>query len=489
MNKQEESNMNTTKSPKQPRLSLTKSQLQTAAGAELLNLCQSLTEDGHLMDEEVTALKTWLEENRNTDLPSSDFLTTAVKQIIADGVVTKEERLLLYKAIEIVLPPEVRKEAVDRRKEAESKDKILSGLEREAQKQKEREESERNHPLSSANFMVAGIHYEGRPETIRRYARPEEQVYLARDRNNKYSKNAIEVRLKNSRQIGFVPEDDAVDLAPCMDGECKHYAYITKILTGGHSPIPVVQAYIYRPNASVEGAVSESEIPGEKLYSIGDEIRNLSLPPQKVALHRNPKDRNEVIIWARNLMERKDWLILDTETTGLGPSDEIIQIGIIDPFGNVVFNSLLNPVKRRMSQEAKAKHGIELSSLRNAPTFVDIYPKLRELLHGKLVVAYNIQYENRILTQTCAKHASDDSTLGRIRLTIQCAMTAYSAFIGEWNPKYQDYKWQKLPGTTHDAIEDCLATLKVIKEMANAELSVIPDPWWRCLFKWFARKK
>ena len=256
-------------SPKNPRLSLTKTQLQTAVAAELLNLCQSISEDGHLSDEEVLALKTWLEENRNADLPAIDFLTTTVQKIIADGIVTKEESRLLYKAIEIVLPPEVRKESVERRKEVEAKEKILARLERETQKQKEREEPELSYPLSSAYFMVAGVRFEGRPEVIRSYAKPDEQVFLVRDRQNKYSRNAIEVRLKNGMQIGYVPEDDAVYLAPYLDKESKHYGYITKILTGGRSPIPVVEAYIYKPETLVKGAVRESEVPGKQLFSTG----------------------------------------------------------------------------------------------------------------------------------------------------------------------------------------------------------------------------
>ena len=261
---------NKTETPsKKHRLSLTKTQLQTSVAAELLNLCQSVTEDGHLSNEEVLALKTWLEENRNADLPAIDFLTTTVQKIIADGIVTKEESRLLYKAIEIVLPPEVRKESVERRKEVEAKGKILARLERETQKQKEKEERELNYPLSSANFMVAGVRFEGRPEVIRSYAKPDEQVYLVRDRQNKYSRNAIEVRLKNGMQIGYVPEDDAVYLAPYLDKESKHYGYITKILTGGRSPIPVVEAYIYKPETLVKGAVRESEVPGKQLFSTG----------------------------------------------------------------------------------------------------------------------------------------------------------------------------------------------------------------------------
>jgi hypothetical protein len=254
---------------KKPRLSLKKSQLQSAIATELLNLCQTITEDGRLSQEEVLVLKTWLEKNQDADLPAIDFLTTTVRKIVEDSRVTKEELRLLYKAVEVVLPPEVRKEAVGKRREVEAKEKILTALERDAQKEKERQEREVNYSLLSANFMVAGVRHEGRPEVIKHYAKRDEQVFLVRDRQNKYSRNAIEVRLKNGMQIGFVPEDDAVELAPFLDKGCKHHSYITKILTRGRSPIPVVQAEVYSPEATIMGVVKESQVPEKHLYSKG----------------------------------------------------------------------------------------------------------------------------------------------------------------------------------------------------------------------------
>jgi DNA polymerase-3 subunit epsilon len=213
-------------------------------------------------------------------------------------------------------------------------------------------------------------------------------------------------------------------------------------------------------------------------------------------VYKELKDRNEAILWARGLMQRTDWLIWDTETTGLKQSgsnlmsfDEIIQIGIIDPHGNIVFESLINPVKRRISQGAKDIHGIDLRMLRDAPTFQEIAPKLCEILNGKLVIAYNAEFEQRMLVQTNAKYLKEFRKADDMQFTMHCAMTKYSQFIGEWSNYYKNYTWQKLPGAAHNVIEDCLAVLKIIKRMANAELSQIPDPWWKNLLNYFRRKK
>jgi DNA polymerase III subunit epsilon len=205
------------------------------------------------------------------------------------------------------------------------------------------------------------------------------------------------------------------------------------------------------------------------------------------------QDRNDAIQWARNLLQRTDWLIWDTETTGLKQSgkdlmqlDEIIQIGIVDSKGNTVFESFLNPVKRRMSEEAKIIHGIEFSMLKNAPRFYEIIPVLVEKISGKDVVVYNAEYESQMLKQTFAKYNElekmDYLKDKVLRFTMNCAMVEYSKFIGEWNDKHQDYKFQKLPGASHNVIGDCLATLELIKGMANSEFTEIPTSWWKRLF-------
>ena len=250
-----------------PRVSLTKTQRQAGVGAELLSLCQSVTEDGSLSNDEIAALKEWLDDNRSSDLPAIEFLTATVDRIIADGNVTRAERTELYKAIEVVLPPEARRAAAEQRRAGAAEDWIRDRNEGELQKQRDRELKDRQRPLRAANFMVAGVRYEGRPEIIREYVDEGDTVFLARDRKNKYSRNAVEVRLRNGFQIGYVPEDDVVDIAPLLDQGCPHNALVTKMLTGGRSPIPVVEAYVYRQDAGVEGAVLERDVPQKRVYS------------------------------------------------------------------------------------------------------------------------------------------------------------------------------------------------------------------------------
>lgn len=252
--------------PKKPRVSLTKAQIQEGAGAELLTLCQTVTADGVLTDEEVRELRAWLDANRSHDLPSIDFLLATVERVLADGKVTGDERRELYAAVEKVLPPEARRQAVSQRKAVESEEKDRRRQEREQEKRREREERERNRPIYFVNFMVAGVHYEGRPEVIRRHVQEGDRVFLARDPHNRYSRNAVEVRTEAGYQIGFVPEDYVPEVAPLLDDGAPHTAVVTKMLRNARVPIPVVQAYLYRQDAKIEDLAFPNDVPPKRQY-------------------------------------------------------------------------------------------------------------------------------------------------------------------------------------------------------------------------------
>jgi DNA polymerase III subunit epsilon len=181
--------------------------------------------------------------------------------------------------------------------------------------------------------------------------------------------------------------------------------------------------------------------------------------------HRNPPDRLAAIQWARRLLAAPDaWVVLDTETTGLGITDEIIQIAILAPGGAVLFDSLVKPLGRTsIPSEAAAVHGITIEMLAGAPTFPQIAPRLCEVVGARTVIAYNAEYDRRMLAQTAVMSGARAP-----HWTWDCAMIQYARFVGEWNPRRGEYRYQRLRAGDHSAAGDCRATLKLIAAMASA---------------------
>lgn len=167
--------------------------------------------------------------------------------------------------------------------------------------------------------------------------------------------------------------------------------------------------------------------------------------------------------WAQALLKRSDWVILDTETTGLGPKDEIIQIAILNPESQVLLDTLIRP-SRPISPAASEIHGILDSDVLSAPTYKEIRPEIERCILGKTIVIYNAEYDMRLLRQTNSRYNLTPMLIKRNQ--IECAMLKYSAWRGELWPD-GSYKWQKLPGGDHTALGDCRATLQVIKRMAE----------------------
>lgn len=234
------------------RNSLTKTQRESSVGADLLALCQTMTSDGSLADAEVHALKDWLAQHRHEDLPAVAFLIPLVDRIVADGKITPDERRELHVTIEAVLPTDIRTLSRTVRRERE---KTEARAEKERQRQerdKQRQELALNDPVEDFDFMVAGCRYEGRPAVIAREVRAGDDVVLAREPNNRYSRNAVAVLTKSGQSIGYVPEDDAVDMAPLMDASLRYRASVKKMLDGSASLIPVVVAEFYGRDATVE---------------------------------------------------------------------------------------------------------------------------------------------------------------------------------------------------------------------------------------------
>jgi DNA polymerase III subunit epsilon len=182
-----------------------------------------------------------------------------------------------------------------------------------------------------------------------------------------------------------------------------------------------------------------------------------------IAMHQ--EDRDEAIKWARTRLS-EDAVILDTETTGLY-SAEVIQISVIDMQGQILLDSLVKPIKP-IPADATAIHGITDAMVADAPAWPAVFPHLVDVLKDRTVITYNADFDYGVIADSCIynKLLTDDLPDGW-----RCAMLIYACYIGEWSDYHKGWKWQRLPGGDHSALGDCQATLRLIREMAEAKLS------------------
>ena len=151
-------------------------------------------------------------------------------------------------------------------------------------------------------------------------------------------------------------------------------------------------------------------------------------------------------------------IYLDTETTGLDGSAEIIQIGIVADDGRVLFDSLVQ-CQGDIPEQASAVHGITKDDLLNAPTWPQIHETVcKLLLSAEKLKIYNASFDLRMLRQTAARYDLQLPDLQGF-----CVMKAYGNlfFDGDWIKLTEACHYEKIDISTlpaHNAVGDCQMT-------------------------------
>jgi len=167
---------------------------------------------------------------------------------------------------------------------------------------------------------------------------------------------------------------------------------------------------------------------------------------------------------AADFMSR-DPLIIDTETTGLGPDDEMIEITAIDCSGDIKLDTLIKPIKKIPAASSRI-HGITNDLVINAPPLDSLWTEqLSPLLDCRALCIYNSDFDLRLIKQSLKKYglkwANPDEVL--------CLMKLYGRYRQVWDEYYNHYKWFKL--TTAARESSIQLPEKIHRSLADAELT------------------
>lgn len=173
--------------------------------------------------------------------------------------------------------------------------------------------------------------------------------------------------------------------------------------------------------------------------------------------------------WAQERLADENTVILDLESTGLlreDPETEIAQICILDVHGRPLLSMLLKP-SQPMSETVINIHKITNEQVIKQPIFPQVAKMIAFVLREKHLVAWNADFDVSLLWHMFKKYKMDPpKTAG-----MSCAMDKYSEWSGEWSPRKDGFKWQKLPNfigeESHDAFNDCRNALKAMQKMAG----------------------
>jgi DNA polymerase III subunit epsilon len=156
--------------------------------------------------------------------------------------------------------------------------------------------------------------------------------------------------------------------------------------------------------------------------------------------------------------------VLDTETTGLGEDAEIVELAIVDAAGVTMLHSLVRP-SSAIEPDAAAVHGLSAADRTGAPTLTDLWPQVQGAIRGTRILAYNAEFDRRLLAQSAARYG-----LKRPACRWDCLMELCAALSddGEHWLSLEAMCWELgVASGGHRALGDARAALDVLRALAQ----------------------
>ncbi|QMW06339.1 3'-5' exonuclease [Spirosoma foliorum] len=135
---------------------------------------------------------------------------------------------------------------------------------------------------------------------------------------------------------------------------------------------------------------------------------------------------------------------LDTETTGLEVTDEVIEIALVDDDGNTVINTLCRPLQNTEWPGAQRIHGIAPADVLrdDLPTLADLAPQLSSILAGHTLIIYNVAFDRYYLSEAGVDLSKTE---------VHCCQDKYAVHYDDYSEYWGNYKFKKLTVAADEA--------------------------------------
>ncbi|MFN6548178.1 3'-5' exonuclease [Mycolicibacterium nivoides] len=119
--------------------------------------------------------------------------------------------------------------------------------------------------------------------------------------------------------------------------------------------------------------------------------------------------RDAATRFAQSVLQPGVAVIVDTETVSMGGA--ICEIAVIDArTGRPLLDTLVNP-QCPMTPAAQAVHGITESEVNaeHVPTWEKVHERFAEVTHGRVILAYNADYDRQVVADDCLRYGVDSA--------------------------------------------------------------------------------
>lgn len=172
-------------------------------------------------------------------------------------------------------------------------------------------------------------------------------------------------------------------------------------------------------------------------------------------------------------------IVLDTETTGLNPSDgdRLIELGCVElidrkPTGNEL-HRFVNPDGRKVHPDAEQVHGISNAFLEDKPLFADIADEFLNFIANSTLVIHNAPFDIGFLNMELGRIKRPPIPDSQVVDTLAMAKRKHPAGPNTLDGLCKRYGVDLAVRTKHGAIVDSLLLAEVYIELLGIRQSTL----------------